>query len=93
MGPDSRWFGSKALGKDGRMVFSASIGPFLVELLLGMLVAMWIVELIILGIWGLLLSFLRLLVPPQEFPMEEVSGPVSTEEDGTSADQWVYQGQ
>jgi hypothetical protein len=75
------------------MVLSTSIGAFLVELLLGMLVAMWIVELIVLGIWSLILSFLRLLVPPQESSMEEVFGPASTEEDGTSAGLWVYQSQ
>ena len=73
------------------MVLSTSIGAFLVELLLGMLVAIWIVELIVLGIWGLILAFLRLLIPRQESSMEEVFGPASTEEDGTSADLWVYQ--
>ena len=83
--------GPKALGKNGRMVLSTSIGAFLVELLLGMLVAIWIVELIVLGIWGLILAFLRLLIPRQESSMEEVFGPASTEEDGTSADLWVYQ--
>jgi hypothetical protein len=101
MGPATeRWdgagaadgLGPKALGKNGRMVLSTSIGAFLVELLLGMLVAMWIVELIVLGIWGLILSLFRLLVPPQESSME-VFGPASTEEDGTSADLWVYQSQ
>ena len=79
-------------GKNGRVVFSASIGAFLVEFLLGMLVALWIVELIVLGIWGLILSLLRLLAPRQESSME-VFGPASTDEHGTSADLWVYQGQ
>ena len=85
--------GPKALGKIGRMVLATSIGALLVELFLGMLVAMWIVEFIVLGILGLILAFLRLLVPPKESSMEEVFGPASSEERGTSADLWVYQSQ
>ena len=77
--------GPRALGKNGRMVFATSIGAFLVEILLGLLAAMWIVELIVLGILRLILALLRLLAPPKESSMEEVFGPASTEERGASA--------